>query len=489
MYTPENLKQDLLANLKGDPSFSPKVANILSYSEFKFNDSNSFTRIQWNTYQRDLVIFCAPSDRIELEKYKNSLFSLCDKIHGTQDDYILMSLEIMAKSSLSTSSILTDEVIVIRTDISIDRTNNQIGKGGFGKVYQYYDEQKEEVFAYKIYEPNIFQDSEPAIMKKRFLREGKKLLNYSHTNVVKAFDYGFLGNASAYIKMEFISGQRLSDYVLQNSPLSKALKEKLCHEYISGMAYVHSKTDMHRDISYSNVMVNSNNEIKILDFGFSRNKDDSNYDTTYKDINRKFVLPNEPYTFQTEVFCIGAILYTIITNSIFDFSHINDLDLADCDQKLIDATKICLSENPDNRFAEAISLRDYVSSSPVYTIPKNFSLDEFRDLINRGIKIQFMPSCLPKIEDIKQWIEHSLNELIESHAFLSTINLINFIEMLPNVREINQLINSSYMINKELFKSILDFYTTANDVTRNLFLKGILTIILESSDDFELPFN
>ncbi|SHO48695.1 protein kinase domain-containing protein [Anaerocolumna xylanovorans] len=91
----------------------------------------------------------------------------------------------MAKSSLSSSSILTDEVIIILTDISIDRMNNQIGKGGFGKVYKYYDEQKEDVFAYKIYDPNIFQDSEPAIMKKRFLREGKKLLNYSHANVVK----------------------------------------------------------------------------------------------------------------------------------------------------------------------------------------------------------------------------------------------------------------------------------------------------------------
>lgn len=69
--------------------------------------------------------------------------------------------------------------------------------------------------------------------------------------------------------MAFISGHRLSEFVLQNDPLPKALKEKLCREYISGMAYVHSKTDMHRDISYSNVMVNSNNEIKILDFGFA----------------------------------------------------------------------------------------------------------------------------------------------------------------------------------------------------------------------------
>ena len=65
------------------------------------------------------------------------------------------------------------------------------------------DEEKEELIAVKIYEPSIFQNSSPEIMKKRFLREGKKLLSYSHPNVVKAFDYGFLGDESAYIKMEY----------------------------------------------------------------------------------------------------------------------------------------------------------------------------------------------------------------------------------------------------------------------------------------------
>ena len=320
MYTAEELRQDIIANLNGNSDFSPLVMSILQNSKFQFNDTNYFTRVIWNTYERNLIIFCAPEDRSELEKYKDALYSLCSKVHGTQDDYLIMSLEIIAKRDIlpaSNATAITDNTIIISTNIIIDRSEeNNIGHGGFGAVYKYYDEEKEEMIAVKIYEPSVFQISSPKIMKKRFLREGKKLISYSHPNVVKAFDYGFLGDDSAYIKMEYIPGSRLSDYVLSNKPLKPTLINNLCYQYIDAMAYVHSQTDMHRDISYSNVMVTNNNEIKVLDFGFARNAEDSNYDTEYKDIQRKFVLPNEKYTFKTEIYCMGAILYTLVTGNI-----------------------------------------------------------------------------------------------------------------------------------------------------------------------------
>lgn len=118
--------------------------------------------------------------------------------------------------------------------------------------------------------------------------------------------------------MEYISGERLSDYVLSNNPLNSTMIENLCYQYIDAMAYIHSQTDMHRDISYSNVMITNTNHIKVLDFDFARNIDDTNYDTEYKDIQRKFVIPNEKYTFRTEIYCIGAILFTLITGNTFD---------------------------------------------------------------------------------------------------------------------------------------------------------------------------
>ncbi|EOT28779.1 hypothetical protein C805_00300 [Eubacterium sp. 14-2] len=498
MYSADDLKQDILANVKGDNTFSPLCFQILQHTQFRFNDSSSYTRIQWNTYQRNLVIFCASEDKKELEKYKQNLYSLCYSVHGTQDDYIITSLEIIAKSDItpvSSQSLLTDEEIIISNTVKIDRTNNNIGNGGFGEVYQYYDENKEELVAYKIYQPSVFQTSEPEIMKKRFLREGKKLLSYAHPHIVRAYDYGFLGDESAYIKMEFISGNRLSDFIIEKFPLEKSLIEKLCMQYVDAMAYIHSKTDLHRDISYSNVMVTSNNDIKILDFGFAKNlNDDTNYDTSYNDIQRKFVLPREQYTSYTEVYCIGAILYTIITGKLFDNTFdINNLETSNCNDKLKEGTRICLSEKAEQRFKNAQELKNYLVTNTCEKKENFYSLDSFRDIIKRGIELHFSFGNLPTNDIIKKWIEVDLKDIIESSTFQSTINLLTLLFRLPHLKKVTYQKNLTFDLDKSLFISMYDFYIILPDSMKLLFIKNVCLIIKEKSQadqlEEELPFN
>lgn len=493
MYTAEEFRQDVIANIKGNSDFTPLIVSILQNSKFQFNDTRYFTRVIWNTYERNLVIFCAPEDRTELEKYKDPLYSLCTKIHGNQDDYLIMSLEIIAKSDISAitnSTSITDDKITIITSIEIDRSSaNNIGRGGFGTVYKYYDEEKEELIAIKIYEPSIFQNSNPKIMKKRFLREGKKLLSYSHPNVVKAFDYGFLGDESAYIKMEYIGGDRLSDFVLSNKPLNSALIDALCYQYIDAMSYIHSQTDMHRDISYSNVMVTKSNEIKVLDFGFARNADDTNYDTEYKDIQRKFVIPNEKYTFRTEVYCIGAILYTLITGNTFDDYDSDLIDKSECNFKLKEAVKICLSLKPEERFSNAMELQKFVHKSDT-VVPHNFSLDFLKKLLSDSVILHFYPNNLPTKKIIAEWLESNYRDHIKSSSFQSTINLLSLLNHISGITKITFHKNVNYDLDKTPFIELLNFYDTLSDEIKDLFIRNILLIILEVSkdDDLDLPF-
>ena len=343
----------------------------------------------------------------------------------------------------------------------------------------------------KVPDMERLQNSSPEIMKKRFLREGKKLLSYSHPNVVKAFDYGFLGDESAYIKMEYISGDRLSDFVLSNKPLNPALIDTLCYQYIDAMSYIHSQTDMHRDISYSNVMVTKANEIKVLDFGFARNADDTNYDTEYKDIQRKFVIPNEKYTFRTEVYCIGAILYTLITGNTFDDLDFTLIDKSDCNFKLKAATKICLSLEPEKRFPDAIELKKFVQKSDTVVLPHNFSLDFFKKLLNNNVILHFYPQNLPTKETVTEWLENKYREHINSCVFQSTLNLVSLLNHLSGVTKITYYKNVNYDLDKTQFIELLNFYDTLSVDMKDLFIRNILLIILEVSqdDDLDLPFN
>lgn len=495
MYTADDLKKDLLVNIKDNPAYDSKLYNILSDCQFQFNDSGEFTRIVWNTFKRDLIIFCAGENRAILDKVQKDLFQLCDKIHGKKDDFLLMSLEIIAKSDLSKTK-LTDTIIQIKNEIVIDRTSeNELGHGGFGKVYKYYDENTQEMYAYKIYEPSVFQESSPEIMKKRFIREGKKLLHYSHENVVKAYEFGFLGDESAYIKLEHITGKKLIDYLHENT-LNQDAKEKLCMQYISAMAYVHGKSDMHRDISYSNVMVDMSGNIKVLDFGFARGNDDTNYDTVFKDISHKFAPEGEEYSILTEVYCIGAILFSIVTNGSFDRSKLNDLNNYDGNPLLIKVIQKCLSINPQNRYKDAIELRNILisderaheatSEKPI----SEFSLDYFRDMIAE-IKMYFTINHLPDFDIVKIWIERDLKDIIESHVFLSKISLITFIKKLPYLDQYVLLGNARIEYDKEPFQNMYNFYTQLPENMKSIFVKNILIVILENSFENNdiMPFN
>lgn len=248
---------------------------------------------------------------------------------------------------------------------------------------------------------------------------------------------------------------------------------------------------MHRDISYSNVMVTKANEIKVLDFGFARNADDTNYDTEYKDIQRKFVIPNEKYTFRTEVYCIGAILYTLITGNTFDDLDFTLIDRSDCNFKLKAATKICLSLEPEKRFPDAIELKKFVQKSDTVVLPHNFSLDFFKKLLNNNVILHFYPQNLPTKETVTEWLENKYREHINSCVFQSTLNLVSLLNHLSGVTKITYYKNINYDLDKTQFIELLNFYDTLSVDMKDLFIRNILLIILEVSqdDDLDLPFN
>ena len=261
------------------------------------------------------------------------------------------------------------------------------------------------------------------------------------------------------------------------------------------MAYVHSKSDMHRDISYSNVMVDMGGDIKVLDFGFARGNDDTNYDTVYKDISHKFALEGEKYSILTEVYCIGAILLSIVTNGSFDRSKLDDLNNYDCNPTLIKIIQKCLSINPQDRYKDAKEIKGDLDSDKYTRETVNeksiseYSLDEFRDMI-ADIKLYFTKNYLPDFDSIKIWIESDLKDIIESHAFLSKISLITFIQKLPHLEDYVLRKTIGYEYDKEPFENMYNFYNQLQENMRSIFVKNILIIILENSfENNDMPFN
>lgn len=114
-----------------------------------------------------------------------------DSLHVMRDDFMLMELIIFASAEME-DHVFTSNCIIINKLVEIGKASDLIGTGGFASIYKVNDNEIGVSFVYKIFDPSPFQGSSKEIMKKRFLREARKVLSYSHENIVHAYDFGFL---------------------------------------------------------------------------------------------------------------------------------------------------------------------------------------------------------------------------------------------------------------------------------------------------------
>lgn len=172
---------------------------------------------------------------------------------------------------------------------------------------------------------------------------------------------------------------------------------------------------------------------------------------------------------------------------------INNLETANCADRLREATKICLSEKPKQRFENAQELKNFLLTNTREKDENSYSLDNFRDIIKRGVELHFSFGNMPTDDIIRNWIEVDLKDIIESYTFQSTINLLTFLFKLPHLKKTVYQKNLSFDLDKSIFISMYDFYSTLSNSMKSLFIKNICLIITEKSQadqlEEDLPFS
>ena len=143
------------------------------------------------------------------------------------------------------------------------RLLEEIGHGGFGRVYRAWDETLAREVALKISKP---QD---AAHRADVLREGQMLARVKHPNVVTVFRAQQVGDEVG-ITMELINGRDLSDVVSHAGPMSADEASVVGIHLCQALAAVHGAGVLHRDVKARNVMRESGGRIVLMDFGAGR---------------------------------------------------------------------------------------------------------------------------------------------------------------------------------------------------------------------------
>ena len=145
-----------------------------------------------------------------------------------------------------------------------------LGAGGMGVVYRARDLRLGRDVAIKVL--NDHSAGLPSRIE-RFALEARAVARLSHPNILNIHDFG-THEGITYAVTELLVGQTLADRLQRGRiPLKKALQ--ICRAVADGLAAAHGEGIIHRDIKPSNIFITDTGQVKILDFGIARLREQS----------------------------------------------------------------------------------------------------------------------------------------------------------------------------------------------------------------------
>ena len=197
------------------------------------------------------------------------------------------------------------------------RIEEEIGRGGYGAVYEAYDERLERWVAIKLLRPDLAQNAE---QRKRFVRDAVAASRLKHDHVVTVYKAGESRDWVYYV-MEYLPEGTLADRLRETSSVSSREAARIVRHIALGVHGLHEAGFIHRDIKPSNVLFDSMTErFKIADFGLAREIADGGTIERGRAGTPAYMSPEHYRTpsqvdERSDVFSIGVVLYQLLTGS------------------------------------------------------------------------------------------------------------------------------------------------------------------------------
>jgi len=198
------------------------------------------------------------------------------------------------------------------------RIIEQLGQGGMATVYKAYHAALDRYVAIKALHP-VFGEDQNFLM--RFQREAQLVAKLEHPNIVPVYDYSE-HKGRPYLVMKFIEGDTLKAR-LAHGPLSSAEIEKVVDAVGSALAYAHKQGILHRDIKPSNVLVATDGQIYLADFGLARMAQ-SGESTLSSDMimgTPQYISPEQAMGMKaldegTDIYSLGVMMYEMVVGRV-----------------------------------------------------------------------------------------------------------------------------------------------------------------------------
>ncbi len=144
-----------------------------------------------------------------------------------------------------------------------------IGEGGMASVYSALDEKLERRVAIKILHPHLARNPD---IRERFLLEAKTVSGLDHPNILRVYDFSGLDSEQLWMVTEILYGEDLSEYVksFPRSRMHFIVATLVAREVCRALNEAHKLHIVHRDIKPENIMMLTNGQLKLMDFGIAK---------------------------------------------------------------------------------------------------------------------------------------------------------------------------------------------------------------------------
>lgn len=193
-----------------------------------------------------------------------------------------------------------------------------IGQGGMATVFKAYHEVLDRFVAIKALNP-IFLD-DPSFLK-RFQREAKVVAKFDQANIVPIYDFSEY-EGRPYLVMKLIEGETLKDRINKG----KLSNEEICKVITAvgnALAYAHNRDILHRDIKPSNVLMATDGQIYLADFGLARLVQAGESTLTSDRLlgTPKYISPEQAMSkpeidARADIYSFGAMVYELVVGRV-----------------------------------------------------------------------------------------------------------------------------------------------------------------------------
>ncbi len=210
----------------------------------------------------------------------------------------------------------TDEQIIVAGRYRLEQ---EIGRGGMGRVHQAFDLHLEERVAIKLLTKLGDETS-----RGRFRREVALARKVTHPNVCRMYDIGETED-ELYLTMELVLGQSLQQRMAEDEAPKLPECLRILEAVARGLAAAHDVGVIHRDLKPANILLSSDGRILLTDFGIARGvRDGTRTHEPGRMLGTPFYMSPEQVTDNrigppADVYALGVMFYEMITEGVNPF--------------------------------------------------------------------------------------------------------------------------------------------------------------------------